>query len=98
MNRPSLISSNASAILASSAGLRNDVQATSGPSSIFVVTAASALRKVKTSQQPTFSPSGVAEDDMIGEPEGVEADRLRRLGHRLDVRDSAVCRRAASPL
>ena len=58
MNRPPLISSSASAIFASSAGLRNDVQATSGPSAIFDVAAATPLRKVKTSQQPFSSFSG----------------------------------------
>ena len=57
MKRPPEISSKASAILARSAGLRNEVAATNGPSAIVAVTLARALRKVNTSQQPSWSGS-----------------------------------------
>ena len=60
MTRPPLISSRVSAIFASSAGLRNPVQATRVPSWTRRVASATALRMDHASQMPRLLPSGMS--------------------------------------
>ncbi len=57
-SRPPETPSTVAAILASIGGVWKPVEATSGPSSIRVVTAASAASEVQTSQGPRVTPPG----------------------------------------
>ncbi len=83
--RPPLISSRVSACFARTAGLWNAVQATSGPSRIRVVAAASPARRVQASQGPRVVAVGETVEEVIAQPDRVEAELLRLAGHRDDL-------------
>ena len=79
--RPPLISSIVAACLASSAGLWKLVQATSGPSSIREVDAAMAASSVQASHGPRARPVLPAIEEVLADPDRVEAEVLDGPGH-----------------
>ena len=81
MKRPPLISSIVAACLASSAGLWKLVQATSGPSSIREVAAAIAASRVQASHGPSSGPIREAVQEVLADPDRVEAQVLDGAGH-----------------
>ena len=81
ISRPPQISSIVEACLASSAGLWKSVHATSGPNSTRVVAAAMAASIVHASHGPRAGPVGPAVEEVLAEPDRVEAEVLDRPGH-----------------
>ena len=79
MKRPPLTSSIVAAIFAISPGGWKPAQATSGPSRTRSVAAASAPSSVHASHGAR---SGVAVEQVVADPDRVEAARLRRPRHR----------------
>ena len=86
MSRPPLISSTAFALAASIAGLWKLVDATSGPSSTRVVIAASAASWLHASHGPTGSRPSVAVEEVVADPDRVEADPLGGPRHLRQLR------------
>ena len=84
ISRPSDAASTVAAILASIAGAWKLVEATNGPSSIRSVDAASAASVVHTSHGPR-GPDLELVEQMVAEPERVEAHLLREPCHRNEI-------------
>ena len=81
ISRPPEIASTVAACLASIAGAWKLVDATNGPSSTRSVTAASAASEVHDLPRAPGDAAGQVVEQVVAEPDRVEADVLRGAGH-----------------
>src|ERR1700733_5618349 len=100
ISRPWLTSSRAVAIFARIAGLRKVLQSTRVPSSTRCVASASAASTVQPSQIPWAGSSALRVQQVVADPDAVEAVRFRPLRDLADhlVRAGAVGRAIAGGL
>ena len=87
MTRPPERSSSVAAILAINAGLRKEAHITSDPSSTRGTTGASAASVVHASRMPSSGSPGVAEQQVVEDPDRVEPDGFRVLGEGEGLRE-----------